>query len=72
MLKKLFIIFLSTFLFVTVVEAKKAEKKEPVKKEDVYHAVWKKTYGGDDGDMAHGIVALGNGDSVLVGTCKSF
>ncbi len=72
MLKKLFIVFLSTFLCVTVVEAKIAEKKEPVKKEDVYHAVWKKTYGGDDGDMAHGIVALGNGDSVLVGTCKSF
>jgi uncharacterized delta-60 repeat protein len=72
MLKKLFIAFLVTVLAVSVVEAKKAKKKKIVKKEELYHAVWKKTYGGDEGDIAHGIVALDNGDSVLVGTCKSF
>ncbi|TNF44027.1 MAG: hypothetical protein EP216_02805, partial [Epsilonproteobacteria bacterium] len=53
-------------------EMVETKKKKKVKKEEVYHAVWKKTYGGDDGDIAHGIVALDNGDSVVVGTCKSF
>lgn len=53
-------------------EEKKAEKKETAKKEPAYHAVWKKTYGGDDGDIAQGIVALENGDSAIVGTCESF
>ncbi|MGB5506013.1 MAG: hypothetical protein WBM70_04910 [Sulfurovum sp.] len=72
MLKKICITFLATVLLVSVVEAKKSKKKEPIQKEEVYHAVWKKTYGGDEGDIAHGIVALENGDSVLVGTCKSF
>ncbi len=55
-----------------MVETKNSKKKKKVKKEELYHAVWKKTYGGEDGDIAHGIVALDNGDSVMVGTCKSF
>jgi uncharacterized delta-60 repeat protein len=55
-----------------MVETKKSKKKKAVKKEPLYHAVWKKMYGGEDGDIAHGIVALDNGDSVMVGTCKSF
>ena len=55
-----------------MVEAKKSKKKKTVKKEELYHAVWKKMYGGEDGDIAHGIVALDNGDSVMVGTCRSF
>lgn len=72
MLKKLTIAFVAPLLLVSVVEAKESEKKNMVKKESLYHAVWKKTYGGDEGDIAHGIVALDNGDSVIVGTCKSF
>jgi hypothetical protein len=71
MLKKSFTILLSTLFVFTVVEAKEAVKKKAVKK-DTYHAVWEKTYGGDDGDIVNGIVALENGDSALVGTCKSF
>jgi len=55
-----------------MVETKKAAKKKTAKKEPAYHAVWKKTYGGDEGDIAQGIVALENGDSVMVGTCRSF
>ena len=55
-----------------MVETKKAAKEKTAKKEPAYHAVWKKAYGGDEGDIAHGIVALENGDSVMVGTCRSF
>ncbi len=72
MLKKLSVAFVTAVLVVSVVEAKEAEKKKTVKQEDPYHAVWKKTYGGDEGDIAYGITALDNGDSVMVGTCKSF
>lgn len=71
MLTKLFGIFLTTVFLFSVVEAKEAVKTKAVKKE-VYHLVWEKTYGGDDGDVVEGIVALENGDSALVGTCKSF
>jgi len=72
MLKKISVAFFAVMLTVSVVEAKKSEKKKTVKKEELYHAVWKKTYGGDDGDIAQGIAALDNGDSVIVGTCQSF
>ena len=71
MVKKLFAVLLTTLFLVSVVEAKSPVKKKVVKKE-VYKAVWEKMYGGDDGDIANGIVALENGDSALVGTCKSF
>ena len=57
---------------IEMVETKKAAKEKTAKKEPAYHAVWKKAYGGDEGDIAHGIVALENGDSVMVGTCRSF
>ncbi|MFC2057776.1 hypothetical protein ACFLR6_02440 [Campylobacterota bacterium] len=66
MLKKSFTIFLTTLFIFSLAKAKEAVKK------DTYHAVWEKTYGGDDGDIANGIVALENGESALVGTCKSF
>ncbi len=71
MVKKLFAVLLTTLFLFSVAEAKKPGKTKIVKKE-VYKAVWNKTYGGDDGDIANGIVALENGDSALVGTCKSF
>jgi len=48
---------------------KKAQKT--VKKE-AYVKVWEKLYGGEEDDIAEGIVALENGDSAIVGTCKSF
>jgi len=49
-----------------------AQAEETVKKKELYHAAWEKLYGGDDGDIAYGIVALEEGDSAIVGTCKSF
>jgi hypothetical protein len=48
------------------------EKKTLVKKKEVYQKVWEKIYGGEDDDIAYGIVALENGESAIVGTCKSF
>ena len=45
--------------------------KKIVKKE-VYKKVWEKLYGGKDDDIAYDIVALENGESAIVGTCKSF
>ena len=62
-------------LLLTVgIEANKIpqEKKTVVKKKDVYQKVWEKIYGGEDDDIAYGIVALENGESAIVGTCKSF
>ena len=47
------------------------KKVEPVKKE-AYTKVWEKVYGGDDDDIAYDIEALDNGESVIVGTCKSY
>ncbi len=70
MLKKSFIILLSTLFISTVVEAKEVEIKQ-LKKIYIMQC-GKRQYGGDDGDIANGIVALENGDSALVGTCKSF
>ncbi len=71
MLKKLVTVLLTTLLFFSVVQAKESAKKKALKKA-VYHAVWEKTYGGDDGDIANGIVALDKGEYAMVGTCKSF
>ena len=45
--------------------------KKVVKKE-AYKKVWEKVYGGKDDDIAHDIVALENGESAIVGSCKSF
>ena len=62
-------------LLLTVgIEANKIpqEKKTLVKKKEVYQKVWEKIYGGEDDDIAYGIVALENGESAIVGTCKSF
>ena len=39
---------------------------------NAYTAQWQTIYGGKEDDIAYGIVALENGDSALVGTCKSF
>ena len=45
-------------------------KKDKIK--PAFQTVWQKTYGGDDDDIAKGIVMLENGDNAIVGTCKSF
>ncbi len=47
-------------------------KEEKALDKNAYTAQWQTIYGGDEDDIAYGIVALENGDSALVGTCKSF
>ncbi len=59
-------LLLSPYLFAT--EAVKV-KKEP---KPAFETVWQKIYGGDDDDIAHGVVMLENGDNAIVGECKSF
>ena len=68
-------VLVSLMLLLTVgINANKIpqEKKTLVKKKEVYQKVWEKLYGGEDDDIAYGIVALENGESAIVGTCKSF
>jgi hypothetical protein len=71
MLKKLVYIILGLALCFTGSYAEEAKAKKVVKK-DAYTAEWQTIYGGDEDDIAYGIVALEDGDSAIVGTCKSF
>ncbi|SFV64360.1 hypothetical protein MNB_SV-10-1350 [hydrothermal vent metagenome] len=71
MIKKVIIIMAGIFLFFAAAEAKGVQTKKVVKKE-AYRAVWQRIYGGKEDDIAYGIVALENGESAIVGTCKSY
>ena len=62
---------LMTALLGTFVNVYAAAPVKKVKKE-VYVDVWQKIYGGKEDDIAYGIVALENGESAIVGTCKSY
>ena len=69
MIKKILKVTISGLLCVTALHAKKVEKRKP---KEVYTDVWQKIYGGKEDDIAYGIVALENGESAIVGTCKSY
>ena len=62
---------LITVLLGTFVNLHAAAPVKKVKKE-AYVDVWQKIYGGKEDDIAYGIVALENGESAIVGTCKSY
>lgn len=47
-------------------------KEKVATKERHFLAEWQKTYGGSDDDIANGIVMLEDGDTAVIGTCKSF
>jgi len=70
MLKKSFIIYCAV-IALSLQSSADARPEEVVKK-DAYRAEWQTIYGGKEDDIAYGIVALENGDSAIVGTCKSF
>ncbi len=65
---KIFYILLSLFFLSSSTYA----QNKITKKKEVYSAQWQKIYGGKEDDIAYGIVALENGDSAIVGTCKSY
>jgi len=71
MLKKLVSVTLGMALFTLGSYAEKTQVKNMMKK-NAYIAEWQTIYGGAEDDIAYGIVALENGDSAVVGTCKSF
>jgi len=37
-----------------------------------FTTVWQKIYGGEEDDVAHGVVMLEHGDNAIIGTCKSY
>jgi len=69
MFKAIVKIALGSVLLITGMHAEGTKKTKP---KEVYKDVWQKIYGGKDDDIAYGIVALENGESAIVGTCKSF
>jgi len=69
MLKKARIFSIGLLLLSSFSQAKTAEAKLD---KNLYVAEWQTIYGGDEDDIAYGIVALEDGDSAIVGTCKSF
>ncbi|CAA6810814.1 MAG: Unknown protein [uncultured Sulfurovum sp.] len=46
-----------------------ADAKE---KKPSFHAEWQKVYGGTDDDIANDILMLKNGETAVIGSCKSF
>ena len=58
-------VLLSTYLLSDATKVKTPPKP-------AYQTVWQKIYGGEDNDIAHGVVMLENGDNAIVGECKSF
>jgi len=76
LIKRFFTLMLSIVLSGVLAEANEIQVKDPkskkVVKKEIYNDVWQKIYGGKENDIAYGVVALENGESVIVGTCKSY
>ena len=73
MLKKIGVVLSVLALLATSVEAKK--KKSLVEQKslpEIYQTLWEKTYGGNEDDIGRSIVALSEGKSAVLGTCRSF
>jgi hypothetical protein len=71
MLKKLLFIAWGITLFSLTVYAEETKTEKGLNR-NAYIAQWQTIYGGDEDDIAYGIVALEDGDSAIVGTCKSY
>ena len=59
-------ILLASALFSPIVMADSKVKKPS------FHAQWQKVYGEKDDDIANAVVMLEDGDTAVVGSCKSF
>jgi len=66
------LILLSVSVQANKIPGSKSEGVKKVVPKEAYKSVWEKIYGGDDADLAKGIVAIEDGQSVIVGTCESF
>lgn len=64
------LVLLSGFAVASKIPVDPSERKPA--KPPVYKSTWEKLYGEGDDDIANGIVALKEGQSVIVGTCESF
>ena len=64
-------LLLTSTLLSATLYADNIKSKTEIKK-SAFETVWEHTYGGEDDDIANGIVMLENGDTAIVGTCKSY
>lgn len=58
-------LLLAPYLYADAPQAK-TEKKP------IFQTVWQKVYGGEEDDIAHGVVMLENGDNAIIGECQSY
>jgi len=70
MIKKCSKLILLSALLSPMLLAKDAQKSTP--KKPAFQTEWQKIYGGDEDDIANGVVMLEDGDTAVVGECKSF
>jgi len=64
-------LILTSLLLSTILLANDTKKSTP-KMKPAFTTEWQKIYGGEDDDIANGVTMLEDGDTVIVGECKSF
>ena len=64
-------LILTSLLLSTILLANDTKKATP-KVKPAFTTEWQKIYGGEDDDIANAVMMLDNGDTVIVGECKSF
>ena len=64
-------LILTSLLLSTILLANDAKKATP-KIKPAFTTEWQKIYGGEDDDIANAVMMLEDGDTVIVGECKSF
>jgi len=69
MIKKTYTKLLLTSLVLTPYLYADASKAKKAPKPPAFETVWEKVYGGDDNDIARGVVMLEDGDSAVIGEC---
>jgi len=72
MIKKTYTKLLLTSLVIAPYLYADAPKAKKAPKPPAFETVWEKVYGGDDNDIARGVVMLEDGDSAVIGECKSY
>ena len=60
----------SAYLYAEVAKAEAPKIKKETK--EIFETSWQKVYGGEDDDIARGVVMLEGGEVAIVGECKSY